>query len=570
MSSFLSIIRPKIREPGERRHLRTVALVILLAMVSAGIASTWGLPDGMSRQTTSSWAVDTIAPLGPLNEAKHGFTRAGIDDVIYPLFHYVVLAGAYAPYIGVQWLTGEFQNPSGDYPYGAQSPERFFKHLTWIAGIVSTIMFGGILIAVYLTALELFDRRAALWATILAALIPPLSFYGATSNLDVPYLFWTMLAIWQLVRAARTGRFVAFVLCGVFASLATATKDQAVGFFLALPVVVPWLLAQRRARDGASTRLVDVLTDRRAIGAACAALLTFALANNLLFGGWDGFTRHLGFADTFYAANIATKEVPLIARQPQILLENAALLIEMVGIPLLLLAALGFWHARRERIGCAWLIVVPSLTYYVFILAPTNSISRYLLGIALLLAPFAGLAVARALETAARVRKAVVLPVAAMACIWQGSLLYNLHLSLRHDSRYAMADWVRTHVPPGAVIESATQARYLPRLADRYRYAIVGNSFDAIDYSLRAQELTTTALAARDPDYVMVLANSGLSGDPARLRPIEPAYRYFADLLEGRAGYAVVAEFATPTHLPFRQLTVGTQPTTILLRRNRR
>ncbi len=567
MPNWLRIIRSNLAQPDQRRHSLTVLACVLFAVISAGVASRWGLPDGQSEQTTSSWAVDTIAPLGPLNEAKHRFTRDGVDDVIYPLFHYVVLTGAFTPYVGVQWATGEFRNPSSDYPYGAQSPERFFKQLTWIAALVSMIMLAGLLLAVYGIAREIFDRRAALFALAFAALIPPLSFYGATSNLDVPYLFWTAIAVWLLTLLTRTGRLTHYILCGVCVALAVATKDQAAGFFVALPVLVAWATARTLAREGRPHGAIAALFDRRTLATGFAAVITFVLANNLLFGGWAGFKRHLEFADTFYAANIATKEVPLLARQPQILFENAQLTLEMVGLPLLLLVAIGLFVAWRQRHSKAWFLIVPCVTYYVTILAPTNSISRYLLGIVLLLTPFAGAAVAWAIESAHTVRRIAVAGIGILAVAWQGFLVFNLHLTLQHDSRYAMEAWVRANVPAGKPIESATQARYLPRLADRHSYVIVGNSFDAVDYSLRADELTIAALTKRSPEYVMVLADVGLSGDPQRLDPHEPHFQYFADLLAGRAGYEVIARFETPSLVRFRQLTVGTQPTTILLRR---
>jgi hypothetical protein len=63
-----------------------------------------------------------------------------------------------------------------------------------------------------------------------------------------------------------------------------------------------------------------------------------------------------------------------------------------------------------------------------------------------------------------------------------------------------------------------------------------------------------------------VLADSWLSGDPGRVE--EAAIRaYYDALLNGAAGYDVAARFETPTWLPYRQITAGTQPTCILLRR---
>ena len=547
-----------------RQRLRLM-LLLLFTMVSAVWLARWGLPDGATIETSSPWAVDSVAPLGPLNEAYHRFSREGVDDVVYPLFHYVVLAGAFAPYVAVSWATGRLRDPAAEFPFGAIDPS-FFAHLTLLASFVSALMAAGCVLAVYLIARELFDARTALWSALLAVLVPPLAYYGATSNLDVPYLFWMLLALWQLTRAAQRQRIACYLWCGVFASLAVATKDQAAGFFLLFPLLVPWLIHRDlRSRDPQSP-VSAVLRDRRLWMAAAAAVVTFTLANNLLFG-LDGFRRHLQFADEFYAANVAVDARGLLARQPDLLAHSAVLLVQMVGPPLLLLVTAGIWLAYRER---RWLALVPvacAASYYLSMIAPSVSHSRYLLGVVLLLVPLAGSAIVSALDAPRGAWRAIGVAVTAAAVLWQSTLVLNLHLTLGRDSRYAMERWVRTHVPAGATIESSTQARYLPRLSDRYRYAIVGNSFSATRYNLLGAELTLDALRARAPDYVLVLSDSWLSGDPARVE--EPAIRaYYAALLGGTAGYQVVARFDTPTWLPYRQITAGTQPTCVLLRRS--
>ena len=225
---------------------------------------------------------------------------------------------------------------------------------------------------------------------------------------------------------------------------------------------------------------------------------------------------------------------------------------------------------RRPRLPLRrWLALLPVLCsagYYLSMIAPSVSHSRYLLGVVLLVVPLAASAIVMALDAPRLAWRALGIAVSAAALLWQAALLVHLHVTLAQDSRYAMEHWVRAHVPAGATIESSTQARYLPRLADRYRYVIVGNSFSATRYNLVDTDLTPAALRARAPDYVLVLADSWLSGDPERIE--EPHIRaYYDALLTGGAGYVVAARFETPSWLPYRQITAGTQPTCILLRR---
>jgi hypothetical protein len=244
----------------------------------------------------------------------------------------------------------------------------------------------------------------------------------------------------------------------------------------------------------------------------------------------------------------------------------------MLGPAAIALAVVGLWISIRERLTVALVLPLAAITYYLSIIVPTMVLSRYLLGMVLLALPFAGLAMTRGLQSSRMAWKRTAIALGAIAIAWPLVLIIHLHQSLWRDSRIAMEAWVRAHVAPGATIESYTQARYLPRLANQYRYSIVANSFDAQAYELQTDALTTQALRNRSPDYVLVLQDSWLSGDPGRIDigrapGSSQARRYFDDLLAGRAGYNVVAKFETPTWLPYRQITSGTQPTSILLAR---
>jgi 4-amino-4-deoxy-L-arabinose transferase-like glycosyltransferase len=548
--------------------LDSLLLVILLSatLVNCLSLADWGLPDGASAETTGTWAVDTIAPIGPLSEAYHRFARTD-DAVIYPLFHYVVLAGAFAPYVAWALLTGRLQSPGAEFPYGAVDAGSFFGALSYIAGLVSAAMACGIVLVTFMMTRELFDARAARWAAVFAACLPPIAYYGSTSNLDVPYLFWTLLALWQLVRAAHRQQLMSYVLCGLFAGLAAATKDQAAGLLLPLVLIVPALVHRARAHPHmTAATLFASLLDRRTLAAGITAVLAFALGNNLLFGGWDGFQRHLAFAEAFYEQNLVDDPRGPLARQVDTASTSGALIVQMVGYPLAALALAGLVLVVRRRHFVALILPVCSLAYYIAVVAPTTALSRYLLGIVLLALPLAAAAVAWGAAQQRTWLRTATVAVATLAIAWQVVLIAHLHSTLANDSRYAMEQWIRANVAQGTTIEAYTQARYLPRLADHYRYQVIGNAYSATSYNLRGNELTLGALELRAPAYIMVLTGVQLTGDPARIE--EPEIRdYFTALLGGNAGYEVVARFETPSWLSYRQITSGTQPDTILLKR---
>lgn len=230
---------------------RLLLTVVTLPLLLCGFH--WGLPCAVNTDTTNPWGYDEVAPMQPLIEAHGLFTRSR-SYLAYPLFHYMVLTGANAPYLGYQYLTGSLR-PAASYPYGMSDPVATLRALTIIDRAVSVLMaLGGVWIIFALGQL-LFDRRTAWWAAILTALVPLFVFYGKLSNLDVPYMFWTLLAVLYVAKilSAPTARVSHHVLLGVVAALATATKDQALGYL----VLYPWLLVivawRRAAPDG--TRL---------------------------------------------------------------------------------------------------------------------------------------------------------------------------------------------------------------------------------------------------------------------------------------------------------------------------
>ena len=77
---------------------------------------------------------------------------------------------------------------------------------------------------VYLAVRELFDRRSALFSSLIVALYYPLVYYAHTANVDVPYLFWALLAIYSFIRVLKQGGLKDYVLFALFGTLAICIK----------------------------------------------------------------------------------------------------------------------------------------------------------------------------------------------------------------------------------------------------------------------------------------------------------------------------------------------------------
>lgn len=530
---------------------------LFIAALHFAAALHWGLPAAVDEESVSPWPVDTVAPLKPLVEAYHGFRRPPGGAPVYPLFHHVVLAAAYAPYLGWLWLSDAIQAPQADYPYGLADAPAALRHLTVLARGVSLLMGLGVVALVWSITAASWDRRAAHWAAAAAALLAPLAYYARTANLDVPYLFWTLLALRWLLAALpdfATGRLCA---AAVAAALAVASKDQAFGFFLG-PALCCAVLAWRRP---AATRAAAA---RALATAALAGALAFALANNLLFGGWEGFLRHLDFARRLHTHNVANGVgVFGPSALPVLLGEAAARAFTVLG-PLLVSAAMfGFVQSTRRGPPAAWLLPAAAVGYLLAVVWPAGMVfNRYLLGPFLLALPFAGVALAR-LQTRLGRNAALALGLGALA--WPAAVSAATLESLWWDGRYAAERALRSRLAPGTAVEVYTQPRYLPRMGDHVRWQLVANRRDRIDYALEAEALAPEALAARRPPYILLLAGSGLSGDPRAAAPAARAY--FTALLEGRLGYRLAARFPTPQRLPRAVIEAGVAPEVLLFER---
>jgi dolichyl-phosphate-mannose-protein mannosyltransferase len=547
-----------------RKHGFRLALLLLIAVSGFATGINWGLPQASNPETVQPWALDTVAPIAPLNEAYFGFTRSGNDFVIYPLFHYAVLSAAYTPYIGFQYLTGNFDDPSSTFPYGLADVVSFCQDLTVIARLVSLLMALGIVLLAYRITLRLVGHNAAFWAAVSTSLIAPLSYYAKTSNLDVPYTFWVCLAVWQYIKIIKQQRHRDYALFGIYTALAVATKDQAYGFFL----LTPFALAYARMRFGTTDtqylpRYLAALFGTPMLLGGAAAVLAYAAANNVFFGGFDGLMRHLAWGGDVYSYRQETA-VAFYSLPNQLRLSGQTLLIllQMLGPVTLALASFGLYLAWRERRWKLLSLTLFSISYYLTVIAVFSLVfSRYLLVTAVLLAPFLGLAIDHLRRTCGQMRWVPVV-VITLALVPQAALVINLNMTLLADSRQAMGDWIQANIQPGAVIESQVRQRMLPHISSDYDVNVAGNSGDSITMLAVESELTPAALAARNPDYILILEGLGVTGDPAGWDT--PSLKgYYNDLISGRLGYQEVARFETPSFIPWRQIP-GTRPTTVL------
>ncbi len=121
-------------------------------------------------------------------------------------------------------MVGEFTKPG------------YMTYFAVVARLLNLAMSLGIIWCVGEMTRLIAGTRAGLFAAAACALGVLLTYYGQVSNLDVPYLFWSLLALLWCMRAIVEQNIRRIWGVALFAAAAIATKDQAAAIFaLGLP-----------------------------------------------------------------------------------------------------------------------------------------------------------------------------------------------------------------------------------------------------------------------------------------------------------------------------------------------
>jgi hypothetical protein len=200
---------------------RVVSLIALAFVVTELVAVAWDVPG------SHGWENDGVAPrdlFGGLAEnLQPGHSHR------YPLLHYLVLAVPCLPLLLAAVLGG---------PLGAEAIRGrvlsvfCMSGISVVARLVAIAMAALAVVALARIVRRTCGTRAGRLAALFAATNLTFAFYGRVSNLDVPYLAWTVFALDKLLDVAETGEPRRYYEFGALAAAAVATKDQAYGSFV--------------------------------------------------------------------------------------------------------------------------------------------------------------------------------------------------------------------------------------------------------------------------------------------------------------------------------------------------
>ncbi len=452
-----------------RERPYAVVLVPLLFLWAIGL--TWGLP------STDAWDEDGIAPRDILTGIYNSY-RPGHYHT-YPLLHFLLLGLLTLPKTiafalsteGAEWheRVQAFIDPGNATTYAT------------VARCVSMAMAAGIVLCLSEIARVLAGNKAAAFTALLAGTNVSLVYYAKTSNLDVPYLFWSSLAVLEVTRALSKDESKRVVRAFLFAALGVATKDQAYALFLlSFPVaIVFWIaLAKPDTRRAIS---------KHAAFACVVGLVVLLLLDGAIFNP-SGFSARIRFLlgpanqdHTMYPASI---EGRYRAVTDAIIGTTRTLPGWMVFfLPFGILSAWRKKNTFRGRIGSLLPLLV-SLSFLLFFTATARRTDhRFVLPIELFLCPTLGIGVAT-LWDATNVPFRLLARLTAIAGLTVATTYaVRLDLTMLRDPRYEVEALLQEQVALGERVELYGTNVHLPRLPEH----------------LHADRFDSTPLASRSP-----------------------------------------------------------------------
>lgn len=510
-----------------------VLWIVSVFVMTQLLAIGWDLPGSYG------WENDGIAPRDFFAGIALNLTPG--QGHRYPLFHNLLLGVLCLPILvpaalrAEEWTLPALRDQILTVPT--------MTGVSIVAKLVGLAMASVSILILARMARRTLSVQAGRWAAIWAATSLSFAYYGRVSNLDGPYLMWTALAMDQLLTVAEKRRRRDYVLFGLLAGVAVATKDQAYAGFV-LPVLLYLVvlpLREDRPLGPRPKHYVDT-----AFGALAGALTLGALGGGLLnpSGFLVRFRELTGPASRDWATyertpeGVAQNVVDLVLAQEPFHWPWPTVALCWIGVACTLARSGGPGIRSRTYRGLPLCAGLSSVLFFTLIVA--RSEHRFLLPFGFWLSYYGGAAAAGVMAWAAeRGAAARGLTHATLVLLVIGAAAHSMevHLTQRGDARNQVTEYLAT-LESGTIVETYGLLVHLPH-------------FDVSDTApYRLQRVSGRPIAERNP---LVGATE-----------IDAPY---GDVHERRADVLVIPEFTAREFIP-RTLDEGEKVPTVHARRH--
>lgn len=524
--------------------------------LACAVGATWDVP------CTDSWSNDEVSPRASMLGAVFETWTPG-HFFRYPPLHVLALTVLQSPLILVGVARAGFDR-------AAIEAELIHPGYMTIAAILGRLVSFAMALGVIANLRRLFARlggeRVGLFAAAATALNAIFVYFAHVASVDVPYLFWTTLALVELDRVAagepRERRAAIFVACALL------TKDQS-AMLLAGPIAL--LLFARRP-----------VLRKEILRAAGLAIAVYALGSGMVTNP-TGFRKKLAFmtgggnADwVVYERSVSGVLAQLadIGRAVPLFTSRVVAVIALAGVALAVTGA-----DRRDRTERMRRIApaLAAVSYLVLFVVPSRWVmERHLMPLSLFVVPYAGFV----LEALARRSSRAALAIAALLLAPQVVDVASIDATLLVDPKLQVEARLAT-LSPGTKVAVLGGNQYLPRLPPSLDLVRVGTEpLDQRSTLPGVREVVAPYSSVDDeaPEYVVVsetfasgyLPREGpLSGQQKKLLADADGTAFFQGLVAGtgRYGWEVRASCTLPWPLQCRRVHGSTGAEAWLFRR---
>ncbi len=476
---------------------RIIVSICAVNFIIHSIGITWGLPN------FDSWAIDSVVPSGVLKGLAKGYSFG--FSYHYPIVHLVLLGVLIIPVL----LTGAvhalvLHNPAEIMALIASIKKAapleqweivqtllpiktYTTSIILVGNIVTLFMSIGVVYMIYLLAREIFNEKTGLFAAALLTFNVSFNYYSHTGNLDVPYIFWGLFALYHLLMAVRYNRRDNFVICAITTVLCFGTKDQGYALFV-LPfiiylVIIPFIWKR------SVNEFFNIYKRNFVIFVICF-IAVFVVAENLILN-FNGFIARIKIM-TGVNSEGYTQYTSTLAGYKSLFRDFLPVYIELIASwPVAILTLAGVITAsvkEYRRSSPVFLPLISAISFMIFfVLIVKRADHRFLLAPSILLSVYAGYLLALLFDMMNnKIFWAVAIPVSVYLMIFT----FNININLLMDTRYRVTEWMEKNIPNGSKVEHYEDYVYLPQFPSNVREYRIKKDYDDV--------------SKRNPDYIII------------------------------------------------------------------
>ncbi len=417
---------------------RTIAVVILLAALSVLLNTygiKWGLPDGehfhpslhpdeTASLESSMLILSTEKPLFP---SPTGLGNGPMQFYVAALV-YEVLYGR-----GLQSTLDRLTGPK-------------LAQLYTVGRILTVVMSAGCALLVFFAGRSIFNFTTGLVAGLFFVVLPATVTNSHYFRPDIPTTLWLLFAFVAGARLLKSGSRTWYILGGLAAGFATATKYNSVLIIIPLLYAhIHWQLKNSKKKRWGRLLGLNLLL------AVIFFLAAYALSAPGTFLYWDVFKERVVRQFQYQTSHAFMDTMDLGSGWGGYL---TRILPYSLGLPMLLLALAGAAYSLVRRTKPDLMLILLILPYYLMIGRSDWWVVRYTVP----LMPFMALLAARlVVELHQKATRAYLklIPAAVGAMVFLFTLFYSIELDrimAAPDPRHQAYDWINENVAGPKVV----------------------------------------------------------------------------------------------------------------------